>query len=67
MQTAIESVKTAADVYAPISGKVIEHNKTILTDPALVNSASESEGWLIKVKVQDDKDLSKWLISKDFR
>ena len=52
-------MKTAADVYAPVSGSVVEHNKKVTADPALVNTAAETDGWLIKVKVQDEKDLSK--------
>ncbi len=59
IQCGIESVKTAADVYAPVGGNVIDVNANISTDPALVNAGAESKGWLIKVKVSDEKALSK--------
>lgn len=52
-------MKTAADVYAPVSGEVIGQNQKVKDDPALVNSDSEKDGWLIEIKVKDDKDLSK--------
>ena len=53
----IESVKTAADVYAPVSGQVIAHNDKVNSDPAIVNVASETDGWIVKIKVSDDKDI----------
>ena len=56
-QCGIESVKTAADVYAPVSGEVSDTNKGIAKDPAIVNTEAEKGGWLFKVKVSDAKDL----------
>ena len=49
----IESVKTAADVYSPVSGDVIKQNDQIAKDPALLNHSAEKEGWLFRVKVND--------------
>ena len=57
----IESVKTAADVYAPVNGSVTAVNKAISEDPALVNTAAEGEGWLFRIKVSDAKELGKVL------
>ena len=58
-QCGIESVKTAADVYAPVKGEILLHNEKAKGDPALVNTSSEEEGWILKIKVVDEKDLGK--------
>jgi glycine cleavage system H protein len=49
----VESVKAASDIYAPLSGKVVEVNQAILDEPALVNSDSEGEGWFFKLEIED--------------
>lgn len=46
----VESAKAASDVYAPISGEVIEANEALGASPELVNSGAESEGWFVKMK-----------------
>ena len=61
IQCGIECVKTAADVFAPVSGDIIGINKTVGTDPGLVNKSAEKDGWLFKIKVQNSKDLGKKL------
>lgn len=53
----VESVKAASDVYAPVSGTVVEGNAAIEADPALVNSAPESEGWFFKLTLSDASEL----------
>src|SRR5688500_13032454 len=45
----VESVKAASDVFAPVSGEVVEVNKELEGDPALVNRGAESDGWFFKV------------------
>jgi len=47
----VESVKTASDVYSPVSGEVIEANKTVTENPALVNTEPYAGGWFFKVKL----------------
>ena len=54
----VESVKAASDVYAPADGEVTEVNSALSSDPALVNSAATSEGWLWKMKLADENQLS---------
>jgi glycine cleavage system H protein len=49
----VESVKAASDVYAPLSGVVLETNAAIVVDPSLVNSAPEAEGWFFTMRVVD--------------
>lgn len=53
----VESVKAASDVYAPVSGTVIEGNADLESDPALVNSDPEGEGWFFKLTLSDTSEL----------
>lgn len=54
----VESVKAASDVYAPLDGEITEANDALASDPALVNSAATSGGWLWKMKVADEGQLA---------
>lgn len=49
----VESVKAASDVYAPISGKVVEVNSALTENPALVNESPEGDGWFVKLEPED--------------
>ena len=53
----VESVKAASDVYAPITGEVLEVNDAITTEPALVNSDAADKAWFFKVKISDRSEL----------
>src|SRR5690242_8122540 len=53
----VESVKAASDVYAPISGEVVEVNETLAGEPALVNSDATGKAWFFKVKIADKSEL----------
>lgn len=57
----LESTKAAADVYAPISGKIVEVNTSLKDTPELVNTLPESEGWLFKLTVTDPKEFDSLL------
>ncbi len=50
----VESVKAASDVYAPVSGKVIEVNETLADDPETINSDPYGDGWIVRVEPGDD-------------
>jgi len=54
----VESVKAASDVYAPVSGDVLEANTAIVDDPAKVNADAEGEGWFVKLKLSNPGELS---------
>ncbi len=54
----VESVKAASDVYAPVDGEITEVNGALSGDPSLVNSAATGEGWLWKMKIADESQLS---------
>ena len=49
----VESVKAASDVYAPLAGKVVEINPTIIENPSMVNSDAEGEGWFFRIELDD--------------
>ena len=53
----VESVKAASDVYAPVSGEVIEGNSALADDPALINSDPEGQGWFFKLKLDNASEL----------
>ena len=53
----VESVKAASDVYAPVSGEVIEGNGALANDPAVINRDAEGEGWFFKLRLADPGEL----------
>jgi len=53
----VESVKAASDVYAPVSGEVVEANGALEGEPALGNSDAEEEGWFFKLRLTDASEL----------
>ncbi len=53
----VESVKAASDVYAPISGEVLEVNEAIVSEPALVNSGAGGTAWFFKLRIADQNEL----------
>ncbi len=60
----VESVKAASDIYAPLAGKVVEINETIVEDPSIVNSDAEGEGWFFRLEL-DDPDVFEALMDQD--
>ena len=57
----IESVKTASDLYAPVSGEIVEVNQAVVEEPAQVNDSPYQEGWLIKVRPDTPETLQREL------
>lgn len=53
----VESVKAASEVYAPVSGEVVEVNEALNSDPALVNSGPEGEGWFVRLRLSNTGEL----------
>jgi glycine cleavage system H protein len=53
----VESVKAASEVYAPVSGEVAEVNEVLTADPAKVNADAMGEGWFLKLRLTDPKEL----------
>src|SRR5208283_4807564 len=52
----VESVKTASDIYAPVSGQVVEINPAVVNNPALVNTEPYAGGWFFKIKLAEPNE-----------
>jgi glycine cleavage system H protein len=63
----VESVKTASDIYSPVSGEVVEVNQAVADQPALVNTDPYGGGWFYKVKLSDPGELNKLLDSAQYK
>ena len=63
----IEAVKTASDLYMPVSGKVVEINSDLETSPELVNSSPYDQGWLIKVEIDNSIMNDKLLTADEYK
>jgi glycine cleavage system H protein len=53
----VESVKAASDIYAPVKGKVVETNKALESNPALINTDPFGQGWIFLLKIDNADDL----------
>jgi glycine cleavage system H protein len=62
----VESVKTASDIYSPISGSVVEVNKALVDNPALVNSDPYGAGWFFKLKLSAPAEAASLLNATDY-
>jgi len=63
----VESVKTASDIYAPVSGEIVESNKTVVDEPALTNSEPYNQGWFFKIKLSNPAELNSLLSPEDYK
>ena len=63
----VESVKAASDVYAPITGEVMEGNAALEEDPALVNSSPEEDGWFFRMTIGDKDELEGLMDDKAYK
>ena len=63
----VESVKTVADVFSPITGKVVETNLALKDHPEFVNVDPYGKGWIIKMETQDQKELRGLLSSQAYQ
>jgi len=63
----VESVKAASDVYAPVSGKVIEINETLKEKPELINEDAEGKGWILILECLSNPDTSDLLDEEGYK
>jgi len=63
----VESVKAASDLYAPVSGTVIEVNTALLEDPGSLNDDPMNDGWLIRIEMDSEKELAALMRAPDYR
>src|SRR3989338_10651091 len=64
--TVVESVKAAYDIYAPVSGKVIETNTDLENNPQLINEDTYGKGWFFIIEMEDPQQLSNLLSNKEY-
>jgi glycine cleavage system H protein len=63
----VESVKTASDIYSPVSGEITAVNPTVVDNPALVNTAPDSDGWFYKIKLSNAAEVNALLSPADYQ
>jgi glycine cleavage system H protein len=63
----VESVKTASDIYSPVSGEITEINQAVVDNPALVNSEPDSGGWFYKIKLSNPSEVNALLSPDDYK
>lgn len=63
----VEAVKTVSELFAPISGKILECNEALESDPELVNRDPYGEGWLIRISLNEPKEMDKLLSAEAYR
>lgn len=63
----VESVKAASDIYAPVSGEIVEGNSAVEANPSLLNTDPFGEGWLFKVKMNNPSELDGLKSPADYR
>jgi len=62
----IESVKAVSDLFAPVSGEVIEINETLTDKPELVNTDPYGDGWLVKIRMTDPTELDELMSAEEY-
>lgn len=62
----IEAVKAVSDLFAPISGEIVEINSDLESDPALVNNDPYSAGWMVRVRAADPSELDSLMSASDY-
>jgi len=63
----VESVKAASDLYAPVSGTVIEVNMALMEDPSALNDDPMNEGWFIRIEMDSEKELANLMRVPDYK
>jgi len=63
----VESVKTASDLYSPVSGQILETNKAVVDNPALANTEPYAGGWFFKIKLSNPAELNVLLSPESYQ
>jgi glycine cleavage system H protein len=63
----VESVKAASDVYAPVSGKVVEVNTALTDEPEKVNASAESDAWFVKLEMSDPSETTGMMTAEAYK
>ena len=62
----VESVKAVSELYTPVSGEVVEINKSAVSEPGIINDDPQGDGWLIKVKLSTDEEIGKLMSAEAY-
>jgi len=62
----VESVKSVSDIFAPLSGEIIEVNEKLKDNPETLNKDAFGEGWIAKIKIKDKKELDNLMSADDY-
>lgn len=63
----VESVKTVSELYAPVSGKVLQINQTLEDEPELINNSPYGEAWMIVVEISDEAELDQLMSAEEYK
>lgn len=63
----VESVKTASDIYSPVSGEILEFNQAVVDKPELVNTDAHGNGWFYKIKLSDAAEANALLTPENYK
>lgn len=63
----VESVKTASDIYAPVSGQITEINQAVVDNPALVNTEPHGGGWFFKIKLSNPAEADRLMTPEQYK
>ena len=63
----VESVKTASDIYSPVTGEVIEVNEALVDNPGSVNTDAYSDGWFFKMRLSDPGNLDELMSAEEYK
>lgn len=63
----VESVKAASDIYAPVSGEIVEINDNLTASPELVNTDPYGDGWIFKIAIHDEGELDDLLDADEYQ
>jgi len=63
----VESVKTASDLYAPVSGEIVAVNELLEDSPETINSSPYDDGWIFKIRMNNEEELKELLSAEEYR
>ena len=63
----VESVKAVSDIYAPVTGEVVESNQAVVEAPELINEHPYEDGWLVRIRLADPADLDELLSAEEYQ
>jgi len=63
----VEAVKTVSDLFLPLSGEILEFNDSLESTPEKVNSDPYGEGWMVKIKISNQEEISDLLSAEDYK